>query len=69
MSAPLELINWRFPSELADATISPIAALFIAVIVADNVLALEKLIAFPFILIFEAAEDASELSTTIVTKL
>ena len=48
---------------------SPIAALLIAVIVAVNVLALEKFIAFPFILILEAAEDASELSTTIVTKL
>ncbi len=69
MSAPLELTNWRFPSVLADATISPIAALFIAVIVDDNVLALEKLIAFPFILIFDAAEEAWELFTVIVTKL
>ena len=69
ISAPLELTNWRFPEEFDDATMSPIAALLIAVIVAVNVLALEKFIAFPLILIFEAAEDASELSTTIVTKL
>ena len=69
MSAPLELTNWRFPSVLADATISPIAALFIAVIVDDNVFALEKLIAFPLILIFDAAEEAWELFTVIVTKL
>ena len=57
ISAPLELTNCRLPSELADATISPIAALLIADIVKDKVLALEKFIAFPFILIFEAADE------------
>ena len=40
--------------------ISPIDALFIAVMVSDSLVTLEKLIAFPFILIFEAAEEASE---------
>ena len=69
MSAPLELNSWRFPSVLAEATISPIAALLIAVMVDDNVLALEKLIAFPFILILEAAEEASVWFKSRVTKL
>ena len=67
--APLELTNWRLPAELAEATISPIAALFIAAIVSVKVLALEKFMAFPFMLIFEAASEVSELSTSIVTKL
>ena len=49
--------------------ISPIEALFIAVIVSASLVTVEKLIAFPFILIFEAAEEASEIFNVKVTKL
>ena len=44
-------------------------ALFIAIIVSDSLVTLEKFIAFPFILIFEDAVDASEKFKSNVTKL
>ena len=60
MSAPLALVNSTSPSVLAEAIISPIDALFIAVIVSVVLVTLEKLIAFPLILIFEPADEASQ---------
>ena len=53
MSAPLELVKSNSPEVLDDAVISPIAALFMAVIVVAKLVTLEKLIAFPLILILE----------------
>jgi hypothetical protein len=48
---------------------SPIDALFIAVIVSASLVTLEKFIAFPFILILEEAVEASEKFKSNVTKL
>ena len=53
----------------AEAMISPIDALFIAVIVVAALVTLEKFIEFPFILILDAAEEASPIFTVRVTKL
>ena len=69
MSAPLALVNSISPSVFADATISPIEALFIAVIVSAALVTLEKLIVFPFMLMFEAAVEASDTLTSSVTIL
>ena len=69
MSAPLALASWTSPLELAVATISPIEALLIAVIVSVSLVTLEKFIAFPLILILEAAVEASEKFKSSVTKL
>ena len=65
----MNLLVLSSPLELEAATISPIAALLIAVIVRVKEFALEKFIALPFMLIFEAPPDVSELLTSTVTKL
>ena len=67
ISAPLALANCTSPLELLEAIISPIEALLIAVIVSVLFVTLEKFIAFPFILIFEDAAEASEKFKSKVT--
>ena len=69
ISAPLALASSTSPLVLLDAIISPIDALFIAVIVSASLVTLEKLIAFPFILMFEEAEESSVKFKVNVTKL
>ena len=69
ISAPLALVNSISPSESAAATISPIDSLLIALIVSVAFVTLEKFIALPFILIFDAAVEASVTSISRETRL